>query len=361
MNGEWSSWSSWSVCSETCGAGRTKSRTRSCNNPSPANGGAFCRGYAFETVLCELVYCPINGSWSDWGNWLPCSATCGTGLRSRERECNNPSPQHGGQYCTGQTTESEICVKPNCAVDGRWGEWSSYSGCSVTCGEGTQTRTRYCNSPSPSNGGSECEGNASEESVCDVSQPCPENGKWGLWSPWSSCSATCNEGVISRIRQCNDPPPSNGGSQCIGDATEKVSCFTVNCPVPAQWGPWSPWSLCAVSCGESVVQRLRFCNDPPPSQGEDFCQGNSSENKACSVPIRCPVDGGVGPWSPWSVCSVTCNTGVRSRLRLCNNPSPMYNGRACIDALNQTVSCYINCTGKLNKCKEMQKCCLLLW
>ena len=44
------------------------------------------------------------------------------------------------------------------AVDGSWGEWSEWSGCSKRCGGGSQTRSRHCNSPSPSDGGADCQG-----------------------------------------------------------------------------------------------------------------------------------------------------------------------------------------------------------
>ena len=41
-------------------------------------------------------------------------------------------------------------------MHGNWGEWSTYSRCSAYCGEGTQLRTRQCNNPPPSQGGLSC-------------------------------------------------------------------------------------------------------------------------------------------------------------------------------------------------------------
>ena len=41
-------------------------------------------------------------------------------------------------------------------VDGNYSEWSEYSSCSVTCGEGTRHRQRACNNPAPSSGGKSC-------------------------------------------------------------------------------------------------------------------------------------------------------------------------------------------------------------
>ena len=51
-------------------------------------------------------------------------------------------------------------------VDGGWGNWSSWSSCSVSCGEGTQYRTRPCDSPSPSNSGAYCQGEPFQNQNC---------------------------------------------------------------------------------------------------------------------------------------------------------------------------------------------------
>lgn len=48
-------------------------------------------------------------------------------------------------------------------------EWSQWSSCSVTCGQGSQVRTRTCVSPF----GTHCSGPLRESRVCNNTAPCP--------------------------------------------------------------------------------------------------------------------------------------------------------------------------------------------
>lgn len=43
----------------------------------------------------------INGGWGNWSEWSDCSTNCGKGIRSKQRECNNPVPENGGLFCVG--------------------------------------------------------------------------------------------------------------------------------------------------------------------------------------------------------------------------------------------------------------------
>ena len=52
---------------------------------------------------------------------------------------------------------------------------------------------------------------------------------WGQWSDWTDCSQTCGQGIQSRNRTCDDPEPTFGGI-CRGNTTESKSCLVVNCP-----------------------------------------------------------------------------------------------------------------------------------
>jgi len=61
-----------------------------------------------------MVYA-VDGHWSSWSEWTPCSADCGEGLETRSRTCTDPYPQHGGRPCQGLELESMPCIKrTNC-------------------------------------------------------------------------------------------------------------------------------------------------------------------------------------------------------------------------------------------------------
>ncbi|XP_056089325.1 A disintegrin and metalloproteinase with thrombospondin motifs 3 isoform X2 [Rhinichthys klamathensis goyatoka] len=57
-----------------------------------------------------------------------------------------------------------------------------------------------------------------------------QDGAWGAWSKYGSCSRSCGTGVRFRTRQCNNPVPSNGGQDCPGVNYEYQLCNIDDCP-----------------------------------------------------------------------------------------------------------------------------------
>jgi hypothetical protein len=208
INGGWSDWSDYGKCSAECGGG-TSTRVRECNNPAPDPGGVECAGNASEDINCNDSPCPVDGAWSDWSVWGDCSAECGGGTSTSVRECNSPAPENGGTDCEGNASEDRNCNDSPCAIDGAWSEWSEVGDCSLECGGGLQQYIRKCDKPDPENGGAECEGDDSQYKTCNDS-PCPVDGEYSEWGPWSECV----DNLKTRTRLCNDPAPQNGGAEC---------------------------------------------------------------------------------------------------------------------------------------------------
>lgn len=334
VNGGFSNWGSWSICSKSCGGGLAH-RHRVCDNPFPEYGGLNCTGTFVESILCKTNPCPIDGKFGSWEEWSPCSKTCGTGIQNRMRKCNNPSPQYGGQNCTGTYLENRLCNAHNCPIDGGFSEWTSWTFCSASCGGGQKFRNRSCDSPVPLFGGKNCSGNYSEENICRAF-PCPIDGYFDEWEEWSSCSRTCGGGIQSRIRDCFDP--QHGGRTCTGHFSESLNCNVHDCPVDGQFSDWTSWTVCTYSCGGGTMIRTRQCDNPIPMNGGKNCSGLYSEDSACNT-NECPIDGQFSEWNEWTECSQTCGNGIQHRARNCSNPAPLYGGKDCTGNYIEYVDC----------------------
>ncbi|XP_019412229.1 PREDICTED: hemicentin-1 isoform X1 [Crocodylus porosus] len=228
VDGEWDSWLPWGPCSETCGKG-TQTRLRLCNNPPPAFGGSYCDGPDTQLQVCNKKLCPVDGKWALWASWTACTVSCGGGTRQRTRDCSDPAPQFGGHKCEGSDVQIDFCNSDPCPIHGNWGPWSNWGTCSRTCNGGQMRRYRTCDNPHPVNGGRACAGADTQIQRCNTGV-CPVDGNWGPWQAWSGCSAPCRGGEQTRTRLCNNPTPSNSGRPCPGDSSQVSRCNIQACP-----------------------------------------------------------------------------------------------------------------------------------
>uniref|UniRef100_A0A8C5H4F0 Adhesion G protein-coupled receptor B1-like n=1 Tax=Gouania willdenowi TaxID=441366 RepID=A0A8C5H4F0_GOUWI len=300
----WAGWGRWSVCSQECGGGvQLRSRTcqpeeglcegtveegRACN-PQPCIGEHTCgkersRSQGLRAILGskkEGVDGSNVGAADEWSSWSTCSVTCGEGWQSRTRVCATSS---FSTQCTGPLRENRPCNNSAvCPVDGAWDEWTPWSLCSSTCGRGYRDRTRTCKQPQ--NGGEPCRGPTRQTKFCNIAV-CPGeevDGHWNDWSAWTACSSSCSNGTMQRTRECNGP--SYGGSECHGSWKETANCFLKECPVDGRWHAWSTWGSCSKTCGGGVQQRQRVCEGP--FFGGETCLGDTREQKRCNEK-RCP-------------------------------------------------------------------------
>ncbi|XP_067887466.1 adhesion G protein-coupled receptor B1 isoform X10 [Heterodontus francisci] len=316
-----------------------------------------------------------RGGWNAWSSWGDCTKPCGGGLQTRSRTCHSQLEE--GFVCEGVSEEGRLCNKQPCNTYGRYNsrsqslrsidyrkhqdldgfhrygyslsqtgdpaaeEWSPWTVCSSTCGQGTQTRMRSCVS-SPY--GTSCSGPLREMRLCNNSAVCPVHGVWEEWSPWSLCSSTCGRGHRDRTRSCIQP--QFGGNPCEGPEKQTKFCNIALCPVDGNWNDWSSWSQCSSTCSNGTQQRTRECNGP--SFGGAECQGYWSENRPC-FPRQCPVDGKWQKWSGWEPCTKSCDGGTQLRMRICSGP--FFGGLQCDGPQEE----YRLCNDK--KCPEPHEYC----
>ncbi|ESN93354.1 hypothetical protein HELRODRAFT_89118, partial [Helobdella robusta] len=334
VHGQFSQWTDWSDCSASCGDG-LQTRSRTCTNPAPRNGGRACAGSTAEERTCMPRPCPVDGMWSDWSAWTECSQSCGDGLKTRVRDCSNPHPKYEGRHCNGEGMERVLCNAKPCPVHGGWGQWTEWDKCSEPCGEGQQQRHRECDSPVPKYSGDYCSGMIHDKRACKIAD-CEVNGNWGSWTEWSSCTLSCGGGMRKRERRCDNPPPSNDGKFCPGSDQQIDYCNKEECPVHGKWAEWSAWGDCTLTCGGGQRRRFRTCTNPVPKHNGRACIGVAQETDVCNHQ-RCAVDGEWSTWSMWTACSRTCDGGTQERRRVCRQPE--YGGLACVGDPNQLKKC----------------------
>ena len=63
---------------------------------------------------CKIEISTVDGGWSDLGEWSVCSVECGGGSQIRTKTCTNPSPANGGKECEGEDEELRTCNPDPC-------------------------------------------------------------------------------------------------------------------------------------------------------------------------------------------------------------------------------------------------------
>lgn len=80
--------------------------------------GTICgkNKWCFNGKCVEIGERPeaINGNWGEWSSWSDCTRTCDAGVSFIERHCDNPQPSHGGKYCIGERKRFRICNTESC-------------------------------------------------------------------------------------------------------------------------------------------------------------------------------------------------------------------------------------------------------
>lgn len=72
------------------------------------------RTFRDKSKILDLL--SVNGNYTSWTSWSECSVSCGNGTKSRQRDCANPAPKYGGKDCSslGASDELQVCLRDPC-------------------------------------------------------------------------------------------------------------------------------------------------------------------------------------------------------------------------------------------------------
>ncbi|ANQ07727.1 Uncharacterized protein PCOAH_00020860 [Plasmodium coatneyi] len=357
----------WSQCSATCGDGiRTRHRAGSADETPMAAAASFkddqadsCHLFnATEVEPCNVQDCDSTEVCEDvgeWGEWSPCSKTCGYSTRSRTFVILPEDKDEYAHCSTFEKAETEVCSVPACEDEKcfeweDWTEWSapcgprkrvqrarlfshadsgSRSGGSTSSGSGAATRVY----PNPDSQADECElyyQNKVEHDDGSNGVPCTDN-PCGSWSEWSECDRTCNVGM--RMRRFISNVTGFVGEDtglCLEyhNEIETEPCLGLPLCDNGECNDWETW----VDCGEEEQAGSRegstSCHAAPrrriltrklqllqhrKANTSNFCSDYNVFREE-----ECPVVGGGGTtpcndalcneWEDWGDCSTTCGT-----------------------------------------------------
>jgi hypothetical protein len=245
--------------------------------------------------------------------------------------------------CTGTApSSSDMCTVAQCPNMSYRYVSTTWSSCSQTCGNGLMSRQVYC---ADENGQKvsdvQCAAMAAMPAVVENCQlpACVTVIYSFVIQPWGSCSVSCGSGLQTRQAYCSG---SNGAAVdnnlCLSSSPAPVTqqvCSMASCV--SYSFTTTMWAQCSVTCGSGLRTRLVYCTANGAQQVADAqCLGGGSvgvkpsSSEVCSLPT-CVSFTFVA--QPWGRCSVTCGSGLRTRLVYCTaNGAQQVANSACTDA-----------------------------
>ncbi|XP_073974376.1 ADAM metallopeptidase with thrombospondin type 1 motif A isoform X2 [Rhodnius prolixus] len=281
-----------------------------------------------------------------------CSTPCGIGERTVLLQCELEEKSTGKITAVDNTACQELARPPTVercrgpCDKARW-NYGSWSTCSVTCGDGVETRSAKCMDHS---------GRTTDDSQCDENEKEVQRPCWiqhcPMWKvgDWTPCSATCGLGERRRSVKCSE---ENGCSlKTIPPSTQ--TCIMQPCsfrhenavpddasghqPPSEKYGGYvwkTTATACSVTCGKGWRTKYYTCQDSitGTAVSNTYCLksfgGGDPVKEICETGITCSNSHHgtvIGKWntSEWEPCSAICGTGFKKRTVYCRGIDGSY-------------------------------------
>lgn len=254
----------WESCSVTCGEGIQRRKLLCKQEVSPTLNINVAEGACHgQERLPSIKKCFIKPC-VHWkiGEWGKCSADCGKGMRKRDVTCvTDDDTVTLESECVEKKPETEeMCDMAPCVNTWFFSEWTQK--CSVECGKGHLFRKVIClhgSGKSTADGACDLTNRPESQKSCINEKGC--GGKWFV-GPWSQCSVTCGNGTQSRVVLCLSSEQDSW--KIIPD----IHCDSMNkpkteqpCQVQLCTDEWytSEWTECSKPCDTGVQTREITC------------------------------------------------------------------------------------------------------
>ncbi|XP_065566975.1 A disintegrin and metalloproteinase with thrombospondin motifs 9-like isoform X2 [Artemia franciscana] len=382
-----------SECSESCGPGVATVHYQCVKTSSERSrtimNATFCSHLTIPNRQENCVGACLKAYWR-YGEWLPCTKSCGGGIQRRSFSCHDDRGKKIEDfYCNKTSLEiTQYCSGEACP-EWKFGEWSP---CSVTCGPGYKERGSGCYVEDLPVKFDYC--NMTELDPKLLRRHCDE-GPCFMWDfgDWSECTKPCGNGQETRkifcvdgkkqvlpdskcshhkkpaaSRECNlapcqlvtespfikqQPPPSSykpRDDDYVGATTQFPDSLRSNLfdkndrrnnEIPALYFPpnerdrhildnniiprklamkgkpkWvlGKWGQCSRTCGGGAKRRKVVCQDIDGFESIECSSVRPRDTVPCNSD-PCPE------WrvSPWKECSRSCGKGIKSRDVYCSD------------------------------------------
>ncbi|XP_077473854.1 thrombospondin type-1 domain-containing protein 7B isoform X1 [Stigmatopora argus] len=232
----------------------------------------------------------------------------------------------------------QACLIP-CPQDCVVSDFNSWSGCSKTCGNGLQHRTRHVLT-TPMYGGASCP-NLTETRTCSGPVPCPAGEDDYQYSlkvgAWSECRLPHHKDDLLNGRTTVEFSMNKGNNTVMSHKHDSLHHqysheHRHNQKYPMSWELEVGYQTRQVDCTRSDGKNTML----------SLCTKYNSllMYQSCVMPRDCHTS----DWSPWSPCSKTCRStdlspGYRLRSRVVTQ-IPLSGGKQC-PALEEKEACNI--------------------